>query len=93
MEQTSQSRQGRLKAAYEIQPSLAGLISVVEADPALRAGLLSDVPSGLCRESIVLTQLLETGNLGESPEAETISPAPALLFRRKQCNDPFALPE
>jgi hypothetical protein len=42
MEQTRQSRQGRLKAVYEIQPSLAGLIFIVEADPALRAGLFSD---------------------------------------------------
>jgi hypothetical protein len=30
MEQTGQSRKGRLKATYEIQPSLTGLICIVE---------------------------------------------------------------
>jgi hypothetical protein len=48
--QTGQSRKGRLKAVYEIQPSLAGLIPIAEANPALRAGLLSDVPPGLSAE-------------------------------------------
>ena len=48
---------GTAEAAYEIQPSLAGLIPIVEADPALRAGLLSDVPFGT--KSMVLTQTLQ----------------------------------
>jgi hypothetical protein len=52
-EQTGQSRQGRLKAVYGIQPSLAGLTFIVEADPGLRPGLLSDVPSGLVSRTSV----------------------------------------
>jgi hypothetical protein len=51
MKQAGQSRQGRLKGAHEMPPSLAGLISIIEANPALRAGLLSSVPTGLNAES------------------------------------------
>ena len=38
-------------------PSLTGLLAIVEADPALRARLLSDVPFGT--KSMVLTQTLQ----------------------------------
>ena len=58
MQQTGQSRKGRLKAVYEIQSSLAGLISIVEADPALRAGLLSVRLCGTQSEEAVLSQIL-----------------------------------
>src|ERR1700733_3777691 len=39
--------QGRMRP-YEIQSSLDRLIPSVDPDPALRAGLLSDVPLGVC---------------------------------------------
>ncbi len=45
-----------------VQPSLTGLVLPAYHYPGLRPGLLSDVPTGLDWESVVLTQTLKPSN-------------------------------